>query len=170
MVSAAMTVSWVLPISPNSARRRPMRWSKSPASRRTCASWPCSQAMRNLRPLMVTVTRDRSLLRDGMCCSALMGVQHGTDRADRGVKPPRDLPVGALERARTRHRGVEIARQPRAVVIKGMDLGHQIVLAEVDLMPLFRRPLERIKRKGKPPGGRFDRTGIRHRLIPPGGA
>jgi hypothetical protein len=47
-----------------------------------------------------------------------------------------------------------------------MDLGHQIVLAEVNLVPLFRRRLEPIKRKGEPPGSRFNRTGIRHCLIP----
>src|SRR5262245_46988949 len=107
--------------------------------------------MRNRRPLMVTVTRDRSFLRDEFCCSALMiaqrswclapissaslGIQHGTDRADRGIKSARDLPVGALERARARHRGVEVARQARPVVVKRMNLRHQIVLAEVNLVP-----------------------------------
>src|SRR5262249_32623286 len=128
--------------------------------------WPSSQAIRNLRPLMVTVTRDRSPWGGGLCRSAVMGVQHGTDRADGGVEPPCNVPVGGLEHTRPRHHGVEVARPARAVVVKGMDRRHEIILAEIDLAPLFRRRLEPIEGKRQPPGSRFNRTGIRHRRYP----
>src|SRR5262245_8182241 len=115
---------------------------------------------------MVTVTRDRSPWGGGLCRSAVMGVQHGTDRLDRAIKPPRDVPVGDLQRACPCRCGVEVARKARAVVVKRMDLRHEIVLAEIDLTPLFGRRLEPIKGKRQPPGSRFDRTGIRHCRYP----
>src|SRR5262245_29532074 len=95
-----------------------------------------------------------------------MGVQHGTDRLDRAIKSPRDVPVGDLKRTPPRHGGVEVARQSRAIVVKRMDLRHEIVLAEIDLAPFFCRRIEPIEGQRQPPGSRFDRTGIRHRRYP----
>src|SRR5580704_14647127 len=58
MVSAAITVSLVSPISPNFVRSPSIRVSRSRASSMRWPSWPSSQAMRNCRPLMVTLTWD----------------------------------------------------------------------------------------------------------------
>ena len=55
-VSAAITVSRASPISPNLPRRLSIRDSRLSASFSSRVSWPSSQAIRNCRPLMVTLT------------------------------------------------------------------------------------------------------------------
>src|SRR5262245_15400904 len=145
-MSAAMTVSRVSPISPNSLCSFAIRWSRSLARRRRWASWPASHCMRNCRPLIVTITCDIAGPAGSLGCSAVMGLQHRADRVDGSVQPPRNFPVRVLKRALSRYRGIEIAGEPGLVVAQRVDLRGQIVLAEIDLATPLGRGFERVER------------------------
>ena len=100
------------------ARRaaREMRWSRSSARRIRCCSSPSSQAMRNWRPLMVTLD-----LRHGFPCRLTTSRRLAGDevtermRVDGDVEPLRDLAIGVSSARAERPRNVELGGEPRAV-------------------------------------------------------
>src|SRR5580692_5815413 len=130
MVSAAITVSLVSPISPNFVRKPSIRVSRSRASSMRWPSWPSSHAMRNCRPLMVTLTWDIASSR-----LSFAAAQHAADRFDGVVDALRNLAVGGLERARAGGGVIELAGQPRAIGAERVDLIGKRFLAAVGLAP-----------------------------------
>src|SRR5439155_2689720 len=106
-----------------------MRRSSSTASRLRWPSWPSSQAKRNWRPLMLTVTCEAALAAMRRGCSAVIGLQHGSDGVDGDVEAARDLAVGGLERARARNRVVEIGGELGAIGSERVQLRGERLLA-----------------------------------------
>src|SRR5262245_61129047 len=147
-----MTVSLVSPISPNRARSRVIRVSRSSARRWRCASSPSSQAMRNWRPLMVTLTCGMALRR--VADSALVAGEHGADGIDRSIESLGDFAVGALQGASAGGGGIKLGGEPRAVGAQRVQLGGERRLAPVGLAPALDRGRERVECKCEPPAGR----------------
>src|SRR5580693_8136616 len=174
MVSAAITVSRVSPISPNLVRKPSIRVSRSRASSMRWPSWPSSQAMRNCRPLMVTLTWDiplppkrklGSTCRPGARPRSAGGPQHAADGFDRAIDALSHLAIGGLERAAARRGLIELAGQPRAVVVERVDLIGERLHAAVGLAPALRRLVERLERQGQATACSFDRIGVAHAPI-----
>src|SRR5262245_28608329 len=146
-VSAAMMVSRASPISPKLPRSLSMRWSRSCASLMRWPSWPSSHAMRNCRPLMVTVTCDMVCPFDAVSGLAVIGLQDIAHRFDRDVEPPRDFPVGGFERANAGGRRIEVRRQLGAVAPQRMDLLGHVELRTRCFVPPLDGGLKRIHGK-----------------------
>src|SRR4029077_18983465 len=173
MVSAAITVSRVSPISPNFLRKPSMRMSRSRASSMRWASWPSSQAMRNCRPLMVTLTWDippppthtRLSSRRRLHGRSAIGPQRAADGFDGLIDALRHVAIGGLERAGAGGGLVELAGQPGAVVVERMDLVGERLRAAVGLAAALRRLVQRLQRQAQTAACSFDRIGIAHAPI-----
>src|SRR5258708_26798044 len=150
-----MTVSRVSPISPKRPRSWTMRASRSSAGCVTRASSRSSQAIRNWRRLMVTLTC-------GMAPSALVRREQGSDGVDGDVEPLDDFTIDAFQRAAARGRGIKLRGEPGAVGAKGVQLRVQCLLAAIGLVPSLNGGGERIERKRKTPAGRVDGPPFRH--------
>src|SRR5262249_40822245 len=151
-------------ISPKRVRSRPMRWSRSAASFWRCASSPSSQAMRNWRPLMVTLTCGMEFpLADIL---ALIRRKHGTDGVDRGIEPLRNLAVGRLQPPRARRGGIKLGSEPRAVGAERVQLGIERLLAAIGLLPPLDRGGQCIERKRKALAGGIDGADVVHAAQP----
>src|SRR6266702_8739511 len=132
-----------------------MRPSRSSARCVTRASSPSSHAIRNWRPLMVTLTC-------GMAPSGLVRREHGSDRVDGGVEPLSDFTVHAFQRAAARGRGIKLRRKPRAVGAKRVQLRVKSLLAAIGLVPPLDSGGERIERKRKTLAGDVDGAPFGH--------
>src|ERR1700722_13494782 len=147
IVSAAITVSLVSPISPNFVRSPSIRVSRSRASSMRWPSWPSSQAIRNCRPLMVTLTWDiaapptQTLFNRCPRLRSAAGLQHAANGLDGLIDALRHLAIGGLERAGAGRGLVELAGEARAVVVERMDLIGQRLDAAVGPGPALPRPL-----------------------------
>src|SRR6202011_5319785 len=103
------------------------------ASRSRWLSWPSSHAMRNWRPLIVTVTCDMISSTGRMDTSTIVRLNHGSNGLDGGIEPPGNLLVGVFQCACSGGHRIKIAGQPRAVGAERMQLiGH----AEVGVIGL----------------------------------
>src|SRR5437660_6826856 len=132
-----------------------MRPSRSSARCVTRASSPSSHAIRNWRPLMVTLTC-------GMAPSGLVRREHGSDRVDGGVEPLSDFTIHAFQRAAARARGIKLRRKPRAVGAKRVQLRVKSLLAAIGLVPPLDSGGERIERKRKTLAGDVDGAPFGH--------
>src|SRR6185436_1092574 len=142
-----------------------MRWSRSWANFMRWPSWPSSQAMRNCRPLMVTVTCD-------MVCpfvrplasarSAVIRFQNVAHRLDRHVESPRYFAIGGLQHADARGRSVEVGGEARPVVPQRIKLLGKAGMSAVGLAAPLDGRFQRIHGKPQAPAGGVDRTCIRH--------
>src|SRR6266480_5072018 len=132
-----------------------MRPSRSSARCVTRASSPSSHAIRNWRPLMVTLTC-------GMAPSGLVRREHGSDRVDGGVEPLSDFTIHAFQRAAARGRGIKLRRKPRAVGAKRVQLRVKSLLAAIGLVPPLDSGGERIERKRKTLAGDVDGAPFGH--------
>src|SRR5262249_24268792 len=159
--SAAMTVRRVSPISPKRARSVAMRASRPSARWVRRASSPFSHAIRNWRPLMVTLTCD-------MAPSALLCREHSADRIDGGIEPLGDLAIGAFQRPVARRGGVELCGETRAVSAARMQLVVERLFAAVGLVPAFDGGGKRIERQSKTFASRIDSAGFDHSRQPLG--
>src|SRR5580704_14759782 len=170
IVSAAITVSRVSPISPNFVRKPSIRVSRSRASSMRWPSWPSSQAMRNCRPLMVTLTWDirppptRFTRRPAARGRSALGRQHAADGFDGLIDTLRHLAIGGLERAAAGCSMVKLAGEPGAVVVERMDLIGERLDAAVDLTPALRRLVQRLERQRQTAACSLDRIGLAHAL------
>src|SRR5438876_7514071 len=132
-----------------------MRPSRSSARCVTRASSPSSHAIRNWRPLMVTLTC-------GMAPSGLVRREHGSDRVDGGIEPLSDFTIHAFQRAAARGRGIKLRRKPRAVGAKRVQLRVKSLLAAIGLVPPLDSGGERIERKRKTLAGDVDGAPFGH--------
>src|SRR3954471_23363933 len=104
-----------------------MRPSRSWASAMRRPSWPSSQAMRNWRPLMVTVTCDMAAC--SLRRSPVVRFQDIADGLDRDVEATRDFAIGGFERAAARCGLIELGGETGAVGAERVQLVGQIGLA-----------------------------------------
>src|SRR5580693_5488518 len=173
MVSAAITVSLVSPISPNFARKPSIRMSRSRASSMRWPSWPSSQAMRNCRPLMVTLTWDIRLPQLGSPAAPRLrgsgargrlvpGLEHAADGFDGLIDALRHFAIGGLERAGAGGGLVKLAGQTGAVVVERMDLIGERLDAAVGLAPALRRLIQGFERERQTAACSLDRIGFAH--------
>src|ERR1700760_4455677 len=130
-----------------------MRSSSSRASCCRWASWPSSQAIRNWRPLMVTVTWGKW---------SSLAFEHVPNIFHRGIQPPRHLAVGGLEAAHLGDLSVEISRETGAVGIECMHLFGQDRPGPIGFDSALDRGVETIQRRGEAAGGLLDSRGFRH--------
>ena len=132
------------------AARRCAGRASAPASAR-CSSCPSSQAMRNWRPLMVTLTCAID------CSSASARIWM---RVDRGIEPARDLAVGVVEPSGARGLAIERGGKPGAVDAERVNLLRQAVLAAVGLAAA----LDRGSSASSASARRFDQRADRSRV------
>src|SRR5215467_14673430 len=132
-----------------------MRASSSCARCVRCSSSPSSQAIRNWRPLMVTLTC-------GMTSSALVRGERRSNRVDGGVEPLGDFTIGGFQGAAARGRGIKLRGEPGAVGAERLQLRVQCLLAAIGLVPALDSGGERIERERKTLAGRVDGAPFGH--------
>src|SRR6202158_3494645 len=88
---------------------------------------------------------------------AVLGAEHGADRIDRPLEPPRDLAVGVFQIARTRPDLVELGREPRAVGAEGLQLYFEGLPPPVALDAQVHRGLQGVDGRVQPALRALDR-------------
>src|ERR1700674_99510 len=88
---------------------------------------------------------------------AVLGPEHGADRVDRPLEPPRDLAVGVFQLARTPPDLIELGREPRAVRAEGLQLDFEGLPPPVALDAQMHRRLKRVDGRIQPALRALDR-------------
>src|SRR6185312_15413437 len=133
-----------------------MRPSRFLASASRLSSWPSSQAMRNWRPLIRTLTWAIAL--------AALAVDHVADARDGSIDAAGDLAADAFEPARACCLAVERGGKLGTVDTERVQLAGEPFLAAVALTTTFHCRIERIERQRQALDRGIHCARLRHRL------